>query len=280
MMETRSRVTIFRRVVVGFRDTSESLSSLEAAARFAQRFDTALLGLFIEDAALMAWSGSRELRHVSRAPAGHAEMTPERLAEDFAAAAAVVRQRFVRVAAELGLSAEFHVERAGAGALEFPGIGPQDLLVVAEPADPMARFSYPFRGALQAIALSAVPVLYFPHRAVQRTGPVVAILRPEDAEIGEVAADIASALGETVTAFHIGSSRDAPPASREPGAQPAARTVLPSAEGIRDALATVRECLIVISRAALPIDDPLLFATIASERMTPVLVLGPAAVPR
>lgn len=270
-MTTPSRTTMFRRVVIGFRDTCESSSSLEATARFAQLIETELLGVFIEDTELMEWSGSplmRQFTSISRPPV---PASPARLAEEFSAAADMMRRRFARAAATLGVRARFQIERSSAATLEIKGAGPEDLLVVVEPADPMARLSYPFTTVLEAVAKSQAPVLYMPNQVRQRTGPVVSVFRDADDQGHRIAADLASRLGEDM--IDIRFSEDELPQA-EAAAKAASGRAPASVEHIRHALDGVRECLIVFSRQVLGDHDPSLFVLLAAERRVPLLIVG------
>lgn len=253
-MATRSVAPAFRRIVIGFRDAGGSRAGLEAAVQFARALETELVAVFVEDASLLEWSSARPVRQLSGVAHPPVVMTPERLAADFAAAAMIVRRRLSRLAEGAGLSLRFEVARSRTAALDFAGAEPDDLLVVVEPADRMARLSHPFAGILRAVAASSSPVLYVPHGVQQRRGPVVAITGGPDDAGGRIAAAVAASMGETLV-----------------------RLAGPLDPGDLDrALAGVRERLLVLGRPALTSCDAAAIAAVAAQRQVPAVVVGPA----
>ncbi len=260
MTDPRPSSRVFRRLVIGCHGEAGSRSALEATVRLARTMESQLLGIFVEDAPLLEWSSSPLTRQVGGGVRSGGPFTPETLAADFATAAAMMRERLARLAGGVGLTAGFRVARSSGSSLDFDGSEPGDLLVVVEPADPMARLSYPFAGLLQTIARASTPVLYMPHRVLQRRGPVVAIAPQPDERL---AAEVAATIGEDLVSV-APSARGNP---SEPG-HPL------SLQEVSRALSGVRECLLVLSRPTLPADDPGLFAAIATQRMVPTLVAG------
>lgn len=245
-----ARDPAFRRLVIGFQDASGSPAGLETAVQLARALAGELLGVFVEDTALMEWSSVRPMREQSAGPRAPAAVTPERLSADFAAAAAMVRGRLSRLAEAAGLGLRFEVARASAASLDFAGRQPGDLLALLEPADRMARLSYPFAGLRRAVVESAAPVLYLPHGVQRRRGPVVSVA--PSAGDHAVAAAVAAALGEPLVALEAPFGPDA----------------------IDRALAGMRESLLVLRRPALPGSDGF---TLAAQRLVPALIAGDAA---
>jgi len=260
MTDPRPSPRAFRRLVIGCHGEAGSRSALEATVRLARTMESQLLGIFVEDAPLLEWSASPLTRQVGGGVRSGGPFTPETLAADFATAAAMMRERLARLAGGVGLTAGFRVARSSGSSLDFDGSEPGDLLVVVEPTDPMARLSYPFAGLLQTIAKASTPVLYMPHRVLQRRGPVVAIARRPDDPGQRLAAEVAATIGEDLLSVSAS-------AQGEPG-HPL------SLPDVSRALSGVRERLLVLSRPALPADDPCLFAAIAAQRMVPTLVAG------
>ena len=263
MTDPQSAPRVIRRLVVGFHDAAGSSSALEATVRLARTMESQLLGIFVEDAPLLEWSSSPLTRQVGGGVRPGGTFTPDTLAADFATAAAMMRERLARLAGGVGLTAGFRVARTSASSLDFDGREPGDLLVVVEPTDPMARLSYPFAGLLQTIARTSVPVLYMPHRVLQRRGPVVSIAPRPDDPGQRLAAEVAATIGEDLL--------NVPPPAH--GSSPGVGGPL-SLQDLSRALSGVRERLLVLSRPTLPADDPCLFASIATQRMVPTLVAG------
>ncbi|MEQ8816332.1 MAG: hypothetical protein RLO51_06240 [Thalassobaculum sp.] len=251
---------VFRRAVIGFHDAGCSPSGLDAAVGFARAMESQLVGVFVEDTPLLEWSSSPLSRHVTTLAGRWATATPDSLAAEFATAARIVRRRLSRVAEALGVSVDFRVERASAASLTFAATArPRDLLIVVEPADPMARLCYPFADLVRAIEASSAPVLYMPHGAQQRRGPVVSIEPQLDGESSRIAAEVAARIGESL--ISIGGA-DAP------------WTAPLNLQDVEHALAGVAERLVVLGRPEPTSSQPSLFATIAARRLVPTLVVG------
>jgi hypothetical protein len=159
-----------------------------------------------------------------------------------------------------------------------------DLVVIAEPADPLARALPPYPRLVRAACETSAAVLYMPHGARRRAGPVVALARASDDAALALAAPVAAALRERLIVLAAGE-----PASEQDIARAAAAltgrdcatlkvdkryaTSLPDA--IRAALAPYRERLLVASRAAVA-DDLAGFLRLASERAVPLLLAAAA----
>lgn len=88
-------------------------------------------------------------------------------------AAAVLRRR-LEAAQRAGLHTEVTVGRGGPGSVLGQYAQETDLLVITEPADPMARWVQPFTGLLEAALDAPAALLYLPHRGVRGSGPIAA----------------------------------------------------------------------------------------------------------
>lgn len=246
-MAMRNPAPAFRRLVIGFQDASGSHAGLEAAVQLGRALAGELRGVFVEDSGLLEWSAARPLGGPSGPARPPAPVTPEQLAADFATAATMVRRRLSRLAEAAGIALRFDVARASAASLDFAE--PGDLLAVLEPADRMARLSYPFAGLRRAVAETAAPVLYLPHGVQRRRGPVVSLAPAAGGHA--VAAAVAEALGEPVVALQ---------APFDPAM-------------LERALAGLRESLLVLERPALPAGEG---CALAAQRLVPALFAGPA----
>lgn len=105
---------------------------------------------------------------------------------------AVLRRR-LEAARTAGLRTEVTVARGGPGSMLGQDLQASDLLVVTEPADPMARWVQPFTGLLEAALAAPAPLLYLPHRGVRGSGPIAAFG-------SGVAAELARRLAQTLGA--------------------------------------------------------------------------------
>lgn len=273
MSNAASHSEQFRRLVIGFRDASSTPAELEAVARFAQALQSQLFGVFFEDESLAQWCDSPLLRQFrGRSPMARPIGAGE-LAEEFAAAATMMRRRLDKVAAAFGLRSAFAIERGRVAALGALPAEPGDIEVVIEPADPLARMSYPFTAVLRTIERTKAPVLYVPHRTRHHAGPVVSVNRAEETGPLAIATEIARLLGEEIVRKPI--EEILSPASERPtelGRRPPAPTAARQTQAAQKP--PTAERLIVIERGVLPADRPLLFAAIAAMRMVPVLIAG------
>jgi hypothetical protein len=246
----------FRRIVVRFPDASGSHPGVLAAARLARLFQAELAGLFIEDAQLLELSALPLMRHLRASPGGIATTGLEQLGQDFAAAAALARGRISRIGREFGLATTFTVIRGNVASLAFDATASGDLLVVVEPADPMARMVHPFLEIVRGVASSPAPILYAPHRLLGRTGPVVALAHSPLARAGEIATAVAASMGERLLTFESAGNLDG---------------LLPAS--VDRVLAGTSESLIVIDQALLTPENPE-FPAIAARRRVPILIAG------
>lgn len=244
-MAEDSEILVFRRVVIGFQGSSDSRKSLEIAAELARRMKSELLGVFVEDPGLIDWCSARTVRHFSRI--GGAGASLQALQLDYSAAAALARSRLFSVARALGLDTHFEVIRAARGLADPQFNRPGDLLVVIEPDDPLARHSYPFAGMLQRAVDWNVPILYVPHDARIRQGPIVAIGAGD--ETRRMAGDIARSLGEQAFLLPEGDFSQLPPEGRH-------------------------EKLIVIDRQSPFVRELRNLARLLAERRVPALIVG------
>lgn len=239
---------LFRRMVLSFHGAPDSTESLEVVAHFARLFNSELFGLFVEDAGLIEWLSSPLSRHFSRGMSEPAAPSPETLSHEFSAAASVARQRLLDAGFALGLTTRFEKTSTGAAALVTKALEAGDLLAMIEPADPLARTSYPFAAFRRLVETSAAPVLFVPHGAVVRQGPILSIAAEQDTASRETVDRIVRMLNEELV-------------------------LLPKADLEQPPANAARERLIVLSREALA-DDIGRYATRLSERGVPVLILG------
>jgi hypothetical protein len=254
MTRNAADASLFRRIIVGFPGPAGSSSDLEAVARFARHFNSQLIGRFLEDTGVLAWASLGGSRHFSRGSTGSENASQEDLSRAFSEAAAVARARLARAAASLGLAAQFEVRRDLSPSTYLENQDEQDLNALIEPFDPFERMSYPFAGALAAVAKSSSPVLYVPRGTLNRAGPVLALVEQEDRANLDLAARVAAALGAKMQ--HLTTAVPAP--------------ALPE---------NFKERLIVLSRGLLSAHGARSLAGLLAQRRVPGLIVGPPAYP-
>lgn len=240
-----------RRVVFSIADAASAGPAIATAAEFAQVFEVDLYGLFIEDTLVFDAAALPELRAIEPRALQWRALTAAGNAEAHALAARAVERRLLDAAAALGIAAAFQIVRGDPAATLVQRLEPSDLVVFAEPADPMARALPPYVRLVQALRDTAAAVLYVPHGARRRSGPVVVFVRGEGDPALELAREVASALRERLIVQAIG-----------------------SASGPQPPLHRQRERLLVVSRAALG-DELAGYLQLARARVAPLL-LAPA----
>jgi hypothetical protein len=99
------------------------------------------------------------------------DVQPIEMQRELEVAASVLRGR-LETAQRAGLQAQLTVTRGGPGSVLGQYGQESDLLVVTEPADPMARWVQPFAGLLEAALGAPAAVLYLPHRGARGAGPI------------------------------------------------------------------------------------------------------------
>jgi hypothetical protein len=281
MMASPNSPRPFRRIVVRFHDASSGRCGILSAARLARLFHAELVGLFVEDARLLELSNLPVMRQLSATSGTGARVNPEQLAQDFAAAAALARRALARIARQLGLVTTFMVLRGDATSVACEAVAPDDLVVVFEPTDPIARVVYPFSAIVRTVARSSGPILYAPHRLLERAGPVVAITQSPLDHAKHVAAAVATAMDERliVLATAAASSLETGPAHTAlPADIPHSTGMIGrfGPEAVDRVLAGTSESLIVINQALLTSNDPE-FPAIAAQRRVPILIVGESA---
>ncbi|HTT13527.1 MAG TPA: hypothetical protein VMG60_21860 [Burkholderiaceae bacterium] len=278
---TGADVVNIRRIVIGFADAAAIADdAIATAAELAHLLDAELMGLFVEDALLFDAGALPWLRTLEPRRLVWRSLTPAQLAESHALAARAVERHLLGQAAAFGVAAGFQVVRGDPATTLALRSEPSDLLVLAEPAEPFARAVHPYPSLVRAVAETASAVLYVPHGARPKTGPVVALARaPDDAALA-LAASVAHAFKERLVVLAV-----APPEGELAIAQ-AARALAGRdcitlrldergagdwSEPARHALAPFRERLLTVSRTAVG-DDLAGYLRLAGERSVPLLL--------
>ncbi len=243
----------FRRVVFGIADASVGTAAMTTAAEFAQALAVDLYGLFIEDTVVFDAAALPELRAIEPRALQWRALTAEENAEAHVLAARGAERRLLAEAAALGIAAAFQIVRGDPVATIEQRVEPSDLLVFAEPDDPMARALPAYPRLVQALRETAAAVLFVPQGARRRAGSVVALTRSEHDPAVELARLVAAALRERLVVQPIDGG--------------AASTL---------SLHRLRERLLVIARAAVR-NDLAGFLQLARSRRAPLLIAPASA---
>lgn len=277
----RVEVTSIRRVVVGFADAAAAADVVIAtAAELAHALNVELTGLFIEDALLFDATAFPWLRAIEPRRLLWQSLDTAQVTELHALAARAAERLLLGKAAAFGVAAGFQIVRGDPATTLARRCEPSDLLVIAEPADPIARTLHPYPSLVRAIWETHAAVLYVPHGARSRAGPVVAVAEAADDAALALAAPVAAALKERLIVLAA-----AQPESEQAIAR-AARTLtggdcvvlrLNAAatgswpDAMSRALAPYRERLLIVSRAGLG-GDLESYLRLARDRTVPLLL--------
>jgi hypothetical protein len=177
---------VFARLVAGF-DADVAPAAVDAVIDLARALGAELQAVLYEDVATLALAALPSPRAFDPRRSLWRDVLSTDLQRELELAAAMLRRRF-ESARGAGLRAEV-VVAPGAPSHRVASAG--DLLVVNEPADPMARWVQPFAGQLVAALAAPLAVLYLPHRGVRAGGPIAFF----GADAAALAQRLAQALG-------------------------------------------------------------------------------------
>lgn len=271
-----------RRVVVGFPDAVAAAENLiVTGAEFARVLDVELWGLFVEDALLFEAAAQPHLRAIEARQLVWRPMTTVQLQEAHAVAAAALERSLLDAAARLGVPAGFQVVRGDPATLLLQRCEPSDLLVIAEPADPMARALHPYPRLARAVPESSSTVLFVPHAARRRKGPVAIFVRSPGDPALALAASMAAASNERLLVLAGGGRDVEEKIARAAGVLARGALTLRletrAGESWRDTalrtLAPYRERLLLVGRTAVAAEFAR-YLRLAEERGVPLLAVA------
>jgi hypothetical protein len=184
---------LYARLVASF-PADVAPAAVDAVIALARALGAPLHAVLLEDLAALALADRPSARAFDPRSAGWREVTRSDLEQALELANAVLTRR-LEAARGAGVQAQVAVARGGPGAAlgGYAEVG--DLLVVTEPAEPMARWTQPFAGVLAAALASAAALLYLPHRGERGTGPIVSV---GPGAAAELARRLGQALGAPV----------------------------------------------------------------------------------
>jgi hypothetical protein len=161
---------LYTRLVASF-PAGVSPAAVDAVIDLARALGAELQALLLEDLATLAMVELPSPRTYDPRASLWRDVQPMEMQRELELAAAVLRRR-LETAQRAGLQAQLTVTRGGPGSVLRQYGQESDLLVVTEPADPMAHWVQPFTGLLQAVLASPAAVLYLPHRGARGSGPI------------------------------------------------------------------------------------------------------------
>jgi hypothetical protein len=244
---------LYSRVVAGFAEDAPP-AVVDAVIELARCLNAELQAVLLEDALTLALAEMPASRAFDPREAVWRELPLARLRQQMELAASVLQRR-LETAQAVGVRAQFTVARGGPTTALGGFAQAGDLLVVVEPADPMARWVQPFAGLLQAALATEAALLYLPRRSRTRDGPVAFF--GDSASARELARRLAQALDATLITIEID----------EGGPAPSLAALLPR-------LRARRVRVVVCDRAALAADARLALHEAGDQRVA--VLVAPA----
>ncbi len=204
---------LYARLVASF-PADVAPAAVDAVIALARALGAPLHAVLLEDLAALALADRPSARAFDPRSAGWRDVTRGDLEQALELANAVLCRR-LEAARSAGVQAQVAVARGGPGAALGGYAEAGDLLLVTEPAEPMARWTQPFAGVLAAALASSAALLYLPHRGERGKGPIASF---GSGPAVELARRVGQALGAPVIEAE----------AVESGGEPALRALLPS----------------------------------------------------
>ncbi len=181
---------LYARLVASF-PAGVSPAAVDAVIELARALGAQLQAVLLEDLATLALAELPSPRAYDVRAALWRDMPLDDVRRELELAASALQRR-LEAARSAGLQAQLAVARGGPGSVLEQLAVASDLLVVTEPADPMARWVQPFSGLLAAALSAPAAMLYLPHRGARNSGPIAAV---GEGIAAELAKQLAPALG-------------------------------------------------------------------------------------
>lgn len=253
---------LLRCVVVSVATDGDEASE-SAAMTVARRFGARCRAILVESSDL-ANGAQTAFGRVLDPRSGRWQPTePEDLQQAMAEDVSRRLRRLKALAETAGLEADIAIQRVGAAVSAMREGSADELVVLAVPADPLARQTQPFT-ALRTAALEGPAGVVFvpPAPANEASGIVVIAGGPDDPAI-QVAREIAKAAGEDVDVLMV---------TGEAGSAPLSLPVLVSEIEIR----LSRPPALIIATHDAATSDPVALTRFAARLVAPVLLIEPA----
>jgi len=228
--------------------------ALRAAAELGALLDLDMVGLYVEDEALIRLGGSGLARELRLPGQGWNPLDATRILDEIGGIAEHARRRLEQEVAALGRPARFERLRGDPGEALASRAGPFDILATGF-AGPMDLACRSLRRAQEAAWHSAASVLLLPHGVARRRGPVAFVAASDSLAGLDAAVAVAAAARERLLLLAPrGRAAEAAAAATERGlgAEGIERREIaePSRAGIVAALGRTAERLIVLPREA------------------------------
>lgn len=271
-------VRSFRRLVLALQ-LGAATADVRFAAEMARLLGLDLLTLMVDDFGLANPEQLPFAREFRGPIAGWRPADPNQIKRDLDAAAQNLRRSVESVAQELEAKAQFQVISGPLADTIRAVSRADDILLLAEPANPAERASAQFNWLTEAVLQSQAAALLVPARLARRKGAVVAIAVVENDPAIDTAAEIAAACGEELAIIDSGNLEPGPTVRGLTEDERLRVKRFSAAHGafadptlLNNAFRHLQERLVVMTRGAFDESVP---PTITSARRVPVLMVEP-----
>jgi hypothetical protein len=269
-----------RRLLLDLGQAVAEREGIEAAAQIARLLELDLLGVFVEDEALLALAALPFARELQLPTHDWAGMEASRMAAELDRTAARLRRMVQENCARLGIPSGFEVVRGDPAACVTGLCGDADLLALVAPASAAGRGVGAFPRAWNAALRSAAPVLLLPPRTQRLHGPIASVAGDDGPADLDLALRLAAAAGEGLLLLQPPGTGVSPEAAAERARAGGLGEVRVETRPLRDlseraveeGLGPARERLVVLARNTARAMDGDSAPRLAARRRVPVLV--------
>ena len=262
-----------RRIVLGIHHAATTGSLMKHAAEMARLMGLEMLGVFVEDEAVLDTASFPFVREFRLHSHEWHPMDPSNVETEFRHAASTAKRMLDSATKAQGVPCEFQVRRGNPSNVVAELLCPTDIVVLAQPKLGPSELTQSFLRAWRTACGSAASVLLLPPEPVRSRGVVVAIAGGERAV--RTATHIAEIANETLLLL-------APPDALEsvtiqlPEDRVRRRALSDISEiALRAALGHGGDRLLVLDRDELSPEREAMVLRLAAKRGIPVLLVGP-----
>jgi hypothetical protein len=184
---------LYARLIAGF-PADVAPAAVEAVIALARALGAPLHAVLLEDLTTLALAERPSARAFDPRSAGWREVRPADLEQALQLAASLLGRQ-LEAARRAGVQAQDAARSSGVAFGQ--SARPDDLLVVTEPAEPMACWTQPFAGLVAAALAAPAALLYLPQRGARAGGPIVGLGSPAAIELAQ---RLAQSLGSPLVA--------------------------------------------------------------------------------
>jgi hypothetical protein len=172
---------LYARLVAGF-PADVAPAAIDAVIALARALGAPLHAVLLEDLSTLALAELPSARTFDPRSSGWRELRPGDLEQALQLAGSLLSRR-LEAARRAGVQAQ--VAARSSGAALGQSAQADDLLIVTEPAEPMARWTQPFSGLLASALDAPAALLYLPQRGARGAGPIVGFGSPAAIELAQ-----------------------------------------------------------------------------------------------